>query len=184
MSDVLFSLLWYLALGAGIVRAYRFAVKHRHATDPLEKARFVAQTLFTCGLVLWAYAVLDDARHDVGSLLDIMGLLGVIGGSVGWAIFLLGPTWLPLRLLSGQPGPSRCGFAAFIARAVAAFAAVCMGIAPFMFLFAGSLTEYGFALLTVGIPLLILIYAALKTGKYASLAGGMLETRATLGDRA
>jgi hypothetical protein len=33
------------------------------------------------------------------------------------------------------------------------------------------------AILIVAIPMLILIYAALKTGKYASLAGDVLESR-------
>ena len=173
----LFTPLWYLALGVGTVRAYRYAVKLRHATDPLEKARHAAQAFFSCGLVLWAFAVLDDARHEVDSLLDVGAMLGVVGGGIGWAIFLLGPTWLPLRLLAGQPGPWRCGFAAFIARAVAVFAVVCIGVSAFMFMFASSLTEYGLAILTVTIPMVILIYVALKTGKYASLAGDMLAAR-------
>ena len=175
--DWLLTAIWYLALGVGIRRAYRHALKLRHATDPLEKARHAAQAFFTCGLVLWAFAVLDDARREVHSPFDLGDMLGVIGGAIGWAIFMLGPTWLPLRLLSGQPGPSRCGIAAFIARAVAVFAAGCIGISPFMFMFANSLGEYGMAILVVAIPMLILIYAALKTGKYASLAGDVLESR-------
>ena len=169
----LFSLAWYAAIIYGAKRVYSHSLAARHAVAPLEKARHAASALFVCGQVLWMYAVLDDARRDINfssGRFQVMAVLGVLGGSIIWAVVLMGPTWLPRRLLSGNPGPTRCGFAAFIARGVAVFAGAVICIAPIIFSFANSFGEWIEAILTVAIPMLILIYAALETGKLSARA--------------
>lgn len=174
----MYSLIWYIALAFGVTRIYGLALRERRSTNALEKSRLSAAAFLVCGQLLWFWALLDDLRREVRftpSNFHIMDLLGVLGGSIGWMIFLIGPTWLPGRLLRGNPGVSRCGFAAFVSRAVAFFAGAVICFAPVMFLFAGSLGEFIGANLFVSIPMLIMIYFALKAGKAASRAADAIE---------
>jgi hypothetical protein len=175
---VLFSLLWYAALTAGVVRVYSATIAARHASVPIEKARHAAAALFACGLTLWAYGILEDAEVKLStwkSTFDILTWLDLAGVSIWYAMLFVVPTWLPLRLLSGNPGASRCGLAALIARAVAAFAGLAIVFAPAMFLFASSLPEFLGAVMVVAIPMSILIYIALMAGRLASRAGDRLR---------
>jgi hypothetical protein len=158
MSDII----WYTILLLGAWRAVTLVRDARRGAHPLAQARQAAIAFGIAGVVLWSFYVLDEARaNNVFTAPSIMGILGALGAAVIFAVLILLPMWTPwLMLRSSEPSDLRRGISIFVSRAVAAFAVLCILVAPFMFGFANSAGDFLRHVLTVAIPLVVLVLIA------------------------
>ena len=170
MPRFLATAIWYAILAYGTWRALSFARQARQRPQPIDQARGAAHALGVAGVMLWCYAVRDEARAaiDLWSFPpDVMTWLGLLGASIIWGLLLLTPMWLPYWLLAGRPGSMRCSGAAILATLVSVFAGACIAISPFMLGFSNSIGEFLGTLAGIAIPLLVLIVIASTTATLA-----------------